>query len=59
MKNSKPRKMKKLIIDVLPEQKVTLFDMWSQSVTTLQPFYRNGGLAFNLHVPSNVRVAKQ
>jgi len=60
LKQSKRNRQKiaKITFDVVPDERIVLFDMQSRNTTTLKVYYRSGGLAINFKVPSNVRVCR-
>lgn len=58
-KNHQRQKMKGLTYDILPEQRIVLYDMRSRNTTTLQVYENNGNLKIAFKAPTNVRIAKE
>ena len=59
MHKRRNKKKRHLILDVLPNEKVTAFDMFSRFDIELSVIQRDAGrLAIDFNIPGNVRIAK-
>lgn len=57
-KRNRRHKTARVTMDIMPEERIILFDMKSRNTTSLKVYYRSGGLAITFKVPSNVRVCR-